>query len=32
MKAVEPTKPFGYVAVASGEGLCELFTSSVRIR
>lgn len=26
MKAVEPTKPFGYVAVASGEGLCELFT------
>ena len=22
----EPTKPFGYVAVASGEGLCELFT------
>lgn len=26
MKAVEPTKPFGYVAVASGEGLCELFS------
>lgn len=26
MKAVEPTKPFGYVAVASGDGLCELFT------
>ena len=26
MKAVEPTKPFGYVAVASGEGLRELFT------
>ena len=22
----KPTKPFGYVAVASGEGLCELFT------
>ena len=22
----EPMKPFGYVAVASGEGLCELFT------
>lgn len=22
----EPTKPFGYVAVASGDGLCELFT------
>ena len=26
MKIVEPTKPFGYVAVASGEGLCELFS------
>ncbi len=26
IKEVEPTKPFGYVAVASGDGLSELFT------
>lgn len=26
MKEVEPTKPFGYVAVASGDGLSELFS------
>lgn len=26
IKEVEPTKPFGYVAVASGDGICELFS------
>lgn len=32
MKAVEPTKPFGYVAVASGEVCASCSPSSARIR